>query len=419
MVRFVFACAVCLLAIQDSLAAPPVAGAPTGAATVGRKQIEALLKAPADLDFGNHPTVTVGELLDMLHKRQHLSIRFDIPALSGMYGFGVGGGSEKIKMVASRYSSRPALIASIFSNAPTASAVPAISARTLAGPIQQSSYYPPQPASPPAGPATAAPASPPPLNNPTAKEPSEKQETPAAPAKDTDTAAEFLQQAGKIEIPVATVDGQTITVATALRLALDAFPNINADDSAGMPLAMTNATLLDFLVEDDGILVTTRLKALTYKETRVYSIKNLSKANPNELSKVICQSIRPWSWRSRIDELGEQLKSGTSAIPPAMLAALVKSGMELSAGEGGIDLTTNNEKMAHPSDEVQQAAMIGNAVASAIVTFAHASLSTLEVIHYADPPTGSIRVLPGKLVITQSQAAHREIAELLQQLSDE
>ena len=241
-----------------------------------------------------------------------------------------------------------------------------------------------------------------------------------------------MQEAGKIEVSVATIDGQSITVATALRLALDGFPNIDADDSAGMPLAMTNATLLDFLVEDDGILITTRLKALTYKETRVYSIKNLKNANPTELSKVICQSIRPWSWRSRIDELGEQLKSGMSNIPPSMLSSLMKSGMELATEETGIAVdaseTTDaakpespktDEKKAGPSEEAQEAAMLGTAVASSLVTLAHASLTTLEVVHYADPPTGSIRVLPGKLIITQSQAAHREIAELLKQLSDE
>jgi len=63
--------------------------------------------------------------------------------------------------------------------------------------------------------------------------------------------------------------------------------------------------------------------------------------------------------------------------------------------------------------------MIGNAVASAFTTLAHASLTNVEVVHYADPPTGSIRVSVGQLIITQSQAAHREIAKLLTQLSDE
>jgi hypothetical protein len=41
------------------------------------------------------------------------------------------------------------------------------------------------------------------------------------------------------------------------------------------------------------------------------------------------------------------------------------------------------------------------------------------MVHYAEPPTGSIQILGDKLIITQSQAAHREIAELLKQLAEE
>jgi hypothetical protein len=66
MVRFVLAFAVCLFSVQDLLAAPP-ADAPPSHATFGRSRIETLLQAPADLDFGEQPTVTVGELLEMLH----------------------------------------------------------------------------------------------------------------------------------------------------------------------------------------------------------------------------------------------------------------------------------------------------------------------------------------------------------------
>ncbi len=63
--------------------------------------------------------------------------------------------------------------------------------------------------------------------------------------------------------------------------------------------------------------------------------------------------------------------------------------------------------------------MLGGAVVNGLVTFTHATLNALEIMHYGDPPTGSIQTLPGKLVITQSQAAHREIAELLRQLEEE
>jgi hypothetical protein len=56
---------------------------------------------------------------------------------------------------------------------------------------------------------------------------------------------------------------------------------------------------------------------------------------------------------------------------------------------------------------------------SALSTLAQVAISALEMVHYAHPPTGTIQTLPGKLVITQSQAAHCEIADLLMQLQDE
>jgi hypothetical protein len=239
-----------------------------------------------------------------------------------------------------------------------------------------------------------------------------------AAAKSPDSIQEFLKQANRIEVPVEFVDGQHISVATALRLALDAIPG--AEDDSSMPMPLTDAMRLDFLVEDDGILITTRLKALTTKETRVYSLKNLSKMNPQELSTVICQSVRPWSWRSRIDELGEQLKQSAISLPQGALEPIAKSTFELVADATGLDVSADSyDKKSTMSAESQQAAMVGKAVASGLVTLAQASLSAAEVVHYADPPTGSIRVLGDKLVITQSQAAHREIAELLKQLSDE
>ncbi|MBI3866414.1 MAG: hypothetical protein HY290_31425, partial [Planctomycetia bacterium] len=46
------------------------------------------------------------------------------------------------------------------------------------------------------------------------------------------------------------------------------------------------------------------------------------------------------------------------------------------------------------------------------------TLSALEMVDYAEPPTGTIQTLGMKLVITQSQAANREIAELLEQLTE-
>jgi hypothetical protein len=61
--------------------------------------------------------------------------------------------------------------------------------------------------------------------------------------------------------------------------------------------------------------------------------------------------------------------------------------------------------------------MVGNAIVNGLVAFAHTTLSAIEMFHYAEPPSGTIQTLPGKLIIRQSQAAHREIADLLEQLA--
>ena len=62
---------------------------------------------------------------------------------------------------------------------------------------------------------------------------------------------------------------------------------------------------------------------------------------------------------------------------------------------------------------------VGNALINGLVTLLQVTLTSAEILHYAEPPTASIETLPGKLIITQSQAAHREIDDLLKQLAEE
>src|ERR1700730_16073305 len=73
----------------DSSAGAPqaiAADASTVQRAVGRKALESLLQSPANLQFGHRETITIKELLDQLHERHPLSIRFDMPTLSAMYG---------------------------------------------------------------------------------------------------------------------------------------------------------------------------------------------------------------------------------------------------------------------------------------------------------------------------------------------
>jgi hypothetical protein len=250
------------------------------------------------------------------------------------------------------------------------------------------------------------------------------------------------------EINIQTVDMHNVSIATALQIALDALPDGDLGiGESGLPIAVSNAEKLDYVVENDGILITSRLKALTYKETRVYNVKHLKDLKPEQLAAVIKQSVRPWSWRSRIDDLGEQLRTGGPRIPAKAVTALFKSGVQLASAESPLgELTASAEATATdaPGDKsaakpntpaaaatgtstasdsesltAQEAAQLGDALVNGLVTFMQASITTVEIMHYADPPTGTIQTVPGKLIITQSQAAHREIAELLKELAEE
>jgi hypothetical protein len=182
--------------------------------------------------------------------------------------------------------------------------------------------------------------------------------------------------------------------------------------------------LLDYLVEDDGLLITTRTKVLTSKETRVYSVKLLQDLSPDEIALVIRQSVRPWSWRSLINDLGDQLKS--TPLPAEAITSMVKSSVQVAGAEiseiAPVQTSEEGTPVKSKSDiaaENRQMELLGNALANGMTTLAQASLSAMEIMHYADPPTGTIQTLGNKLVITQSQAAHREIAELLRQLAEE
>lgn len=414
--RFLAAVAVCLLSFEAARAAKPTPqAAPTRLS--GKAQIEALLQRPANIEIGIHETVSVGLLLSQISCRTGLSIRFDVPALANMYELEQEDFSNH---TASNQSARQNLIARLFGRRHAAADTSKLAVNAASGnSVRQSAFYAPQastlasPAPAPAilqvsGPAIGLVSSVVPATVPV-----------AAPAKLNDEEG-FVEKIESLQVNVQFVDLKRVTAGTVLRMALDAIPDGDAEDSSGLPLAISDATRPDFLVEDDCILITTRLKALTTKETRVYSLKNLHSINAQELSTAICQSVRPWSWRSRIDELGDQLKKSALEIPAESLLPLVTSEFNFETSKQGIELTAaSTSNKVTGGDDLQQARMVGKALAGGLTAIAQTALNAAEVVHYADPPTGSIRVLGDKLIITQSQAAHREIAELLRQLSEE
>lgn len=263
----------------------------------------------------------------------------------------------------------------------------------------------------PAGPGTT---------DPPKAEPTPPSTTAGSAQSSTSELLQTIDELLETEVDVQTLDLSSVSIATILRHALDAVPTTNGDDFAGMPILVTNASLLDYLVEDDGLLITSRMKALSKRETRVYSLKQLSDIPPEQLAKTIRQSIRPWSWRSQINDLGDQLKG--TPLPAETMTSLLKSGVQLISAEAGMEVTPSEEPEAKPANaanDAKQMEMLGGAISNGLVTLAHSTLLVMEMMHYAEPPTATIQTLGNKLIVTQSQAAHREIAELLKQLSDE
>jgi hypothetical protein len=382
--------------------APAVLQAPKDAAPAAtmsaRRKIEAQLQSPAKLDFGDRQTVTIREVLDQL-RQQHLSVRFDMPTVSGALASYERATGKNIAIARSAPADESAEIA------------PANVSRQK-----------PVPAPTDEGPETA--------KSDAAHETTERTESPSSAEDLRSQMATLLET----QVDLSTIDLASVSVATVVRHAFDAVPvSLWEDDFAGLPIEPTDAWHLDYVVEDDGLLVTTRLNALTRKETHVYSVKHLKDFTPDELAKVIRQSVRPWSWRSQINEFAEQLKLAAAHVSPKTVSELMKSSVQLTSCAVPVQTAKVSDATDAPecktcdakpaseagSSDAAQLTEDASTVIDVLTAFAQAAVSAVEIVHYADPPTGTIQTLPGKLVITQSQAAHREIAELLKELGED
>jgi hypothetical protein len=59
------------------------------------------------------------------------------------------------------------------------------------------------------------------------------------------------------------------------------------------------------------LIITTRLRANSAKETRIYRIGGLADTSPDHLVRVITHTVRPWSWRGQTMEIDDlSLRAG-------------------------------------------------------------------------------------------------------------
>ncbi len=220
-------------------------------------------------------------------------------------------------------------------------------------------------------------------------------------------------------ISLSSVSLQRATVREGLRQLLDAV----AGQTAAMPFSIgipftSRALALDLLVDESSVLITTQLRANAAKETRVYRLGALSEIPPELLERVITHSVRPWSWRNQANEIAQQLATRwpKTSIPLPKIELNATEGIKLTPAEEGSGEALSPSAKPNVSEETIVAT--GQLVAGGAVAMVHSIVAALEIVHHGDPPTGVIESLPQMLIITQSQAAHREIKELLDELSE-
>ncbi len=220
-------------------------------------------------------------------------------------------------------------------------------------------------------------------------------------------------------ISLSSVALQRATVREGLQQLLDAVSSETSviPLSIGIPLT-SRALALELMVDENSVLITTQLRANAAKETRVYRLGALSEMSPDVLERVITHSIRPWSWRKQANEIAQQLVSRwpKTSLPLPKIELNATDGIKLMPAEEGTGEAPSSGAKPHVSEEM--IAATGQLVAGGAVAMVHSIVAALEIVHHGDPPTGVIESLPGMLIITQSQAAHREIKELLDELSE-
>ncbi|MEI8379615.1 MAG: hypothetical protein WCJ09_05775 [Planctomycetota bacterium] len=242
-----------------------------------------------------------------------------------------------------------------------------------------------------------------------------------------------------LETPIdaALVTRSDITVEDVLQSAMNqAFPiqsmlNLSIAEELPLPMSFTQAMDWDLLIQDHGVLVTTRLNANLQKETRVYSVRALeqtAKLKSEDVARIVTRTVRPWSWKKHFPEANVEMHAESPSkrkTSPARKLTLPKVDLSLlslllssnSIEEPQIRLASDEETKSGDKSETTELTEEDLAMlAQAWESLFQGSISVIQVIYHADPPSGIVEVLPGLLIISQSQGAHREIADLLEQL---
>jgi hypothetical protein len=224
------------------------------------------------------------------------------------------------------------------------------------------------------------------------------------------------------------IEGATVSETLSSLLAAVVPPTGGLAEDFGLPLPLTTqAMTLDYRVEGGAVVIMSALSANARKETRVYRISHLKGLPAEQVAKTICHSVRPWSWRSQATEIADRLAKrfpkGNIQLPQVSFSSTtVTDVIAPVSGEGPPNPGAAPAVITPPAQSVelkpQDLAGLGELVTGGAIAALEALVNTVEIVHHGDPPTAVMEVLPGVLVITQSQGAHREISALLEELAD-
>lgn len=417
-----------------------------------RAKWNAILQKPAELQFAGEESLTLGELLQQIRLKHGLTVRVDLPHLVPMLGGASALQATRSQPSVPYYAAAPQQL--LGESLLPSGTSPVVGTITLPPPtptyILASGEPLPQPVvespvsalSAPVPPSIKAePMSPVAVPVETPSEEKSGPENMGAMMKNlTETALKSPIHTAALFDPDASA-----TVEDVLRQALEqALPistllQASLSEELMLPTMPTKALEWELLVVDEGILLTSKLNANLHKETRVYSTKALEKTaglKTAEVARVLTRTVRPWSWKNEYadaasadkpkspqDKTKAGTKTGKSITLPKInfdLSSLISATkttavqqLRLVNGEGTTS-TTAEIKPENVELSEEQLELLGRAWDGLF----EATVTSIQVIYHADPPTGIMEVLPGMLIISQSQGAHREIAELLEQLAE-
>lgn len=462
------------------LAAPPSAEKRKGQNRRTAQNSEDSLAQPCRLNFDGRERITLGEFIHEVAETHGLQIRVDktlaglfaagresmLVAENEIPGAHKNKGSNGVRAVASKLTIPfPVQVAPVYSQANQIASQPTYSPAQASYPVNNSPYQQPatsslqatpvyngnpQPAQPTYTPSQTTPpvdnspsyqsatstleAAPANTGNPQPVQPAQptvhEARKPIAVASEdgieiavkTNEEPEQLQLNSRVlemlletEISTAGLNDGDASLETVLLNALDRVTTFYdasmIEEEMPIPFTYTHAYDLTLLHEKDHVVITTVMAANLKKTTQVYPVKHLAGIEEEDLMGVITKTIRPWSWRNQINSLVEQVSAD---LPESIDIPNIK--LNLAGVVTGAENQTDSSDTGTTTVDLGMLKAMGQLASSGAVAAAHTLISGTEMMHYADPPTADIEVLPGMLVITQSQGAHREIQDLLDQL---